>query len=103
MDAAAPYRPEGFDDEGFIHTSPDPNSLAAALNRHCAADARPYLALVIDLDRVTAPWRVVRHPDLDMEFPHIHDPLNRDAVLAVLPVSRAVDGQFQPPEPFSLA
>ncbi|HLZ71576.1 MAG TPA: DUF952 domain-containing protein [Dehalococcoidia bacterium] len=99
----AEYRPDGFAVEGFIHTSPDPASLADALNRHAAADSRRYVALVIDLDRVKAPWRSVRHPGLDVAFPHIHGPLNRDAVLAVVPVPRGENGGFLPPDPFTCA
>ncbi|SRR5579871_1146694 len=93
---APQYLPERFADEGFIHTSPDPHSLADALNRHYADDPRPYLALVVDLERVTAPWRRSRQPELGVAFPHIHGPLNRDAVVAVLPVPRAA-GRFLPP------
>lgn len=95
--AAAEYRPEGFAAEGFIHTSPDPQSLANALNRHYAADDRSYLALVIELTRVTSPWRVSRQPGLGVDFPHIHGPLNRDAIVAVLPVPRSETGAFLPP------
>ncbi|HEY7296036.1 MAG TPA: DUF952 domain-containing protein [Dehalococcoidia bacterium] len=91
------YWPERFAAEGFIHTSPDPVSLADALNRHYAGDERTYLALVIDLDRVAAPWRIARRPGLDPGFPHIYGALNRSAVLDVLPVPRSPDGRFQPP------
>ncbi|HZQ38573.1 MAG TPA: DUF952 domain-containing protein [Dehalococcoidia bacterium] len=96
---AVAYRPEGFEQEGFIHTSPDPRSLADALNRHYAADPRAYLALVIDLEQVASPWRPSRQPELDVEFPHILGPLNRDAVVAVVSVPRTESGRFLPPEP----
>jgi uncharacterized protein (DUF952 family) len=100
---AAAYRPERFADEGFIHTSPDPQSLADALNRHYADDRRPYLALVIDLDRVTAPWRISPRPGLGVDFPHIHGPLNRDAVIAIVSVPRSATGRFLPPRPVGAA
>lgn len=96
---AGEYRPERFLEEGFIHTSPDPRSLADALNRHYAADTRSYQALLIDLERVTAPWNLSPAPELGLEFPHIHGSLNRDAVIAVLPVPRSATGRFLPPEP----
>ncbi len=94
---APAYLPEHFANEGFIHTSLDPQSLADALNRHYADDPRPYLALVIDLERVSAPWRISSQPAVGVDFPHIHGPLNRDAVTAVLPVPREA-GRFLPPQ-----
>jgi len=88
-----PYTPVAFDRDGFIHTTHTASEVAAAGNRYYRADPRPHLAVVIDLRRVTAPWRY----DGDARFPHIYGPLNRDAVLAVPTAPRQADGTFLPP------
>lgn len=89
----APYLPAAYPQDGFIHTSHTAPEVAAAGNRYYAADPRPYVALAIDLRRLTSPWRY----DGDARFPHIYGPLNRDAVLTALPAPRAPDGAFLPP------
>jgi len=89
----APYTPVAFAADGFIHTTHAADEVAAAGNRYYRADPRPHLAVVIDLRRVTAPWR----HDGDLRFPHIYGPLNRDAVIAVPPAPRHHDGTFLPP------
>ncbi len=89
----APYYPAAFPQDGFIHTSHTAAEVAAAGNRYYARDARPYYALVIDLRRLTSPWRY----DGDERFPHIYGALNRDAVIAAPPAPREPDGAFLPP------
>lgn len=92
------YLPEAFATDGFIHTSVGAATLAAALNRYLTADDRPYVALLIDLDRVRSPWDVARYNGDPGEYPHIRGPLNRDAVLRVIPLGRTPEGAFLPPE-----
>ena len=46
---------------------------------------------MINVDKVTAP---VRYEDPQRIYPHIHGPLNRDAIASALPVKRAADGTF---------
>lgn len=89
----APYLPAVFPQDGFIHTTHRANEVAAAGNRYYTQDTRPYLALVVDLRRLTSPWRY----DGDKRFPHIYGPLNRDAVIATPPAPRKPDGTFLPP------
>jgi uncharacterized protein (DUF952 family) len=93
----ADYVPAGFDKEGFIHTTIGRVAATASLNRYYRDDPRPYVALVIDLDRVHAPWEITRYPGRRDEYPHIFGPLNRDAIVLVLPVPREADGRFLPP------
>lgn len=93
-DPALDYLPEGYAAEGFIHTTHDPVELAAAGNRYYRADPRPYLVLHIDTARVRAPIRI---DDPGGRFPHLHGPLNRDAVLAVTEAARDADGTFRSP------
>jgi uncharacterized protein (DUF952 family) len=89
-----PYLPAAFPHDGFIHTTHTAAEVAVAGNRFYKDDPRPYLALIIDLRRVTNPWRY----DGDARFPHIYGPLNRDAVMAAPPAPRAADGTFLLPE-----
>lgn len=91
--AGASYLPAAFPRDGFIHTTHDAAEVAAAGNRYYRDDHRPYLAVRIDLRRLSSPWRY----DGDRRFPHIYGPLNPEAVIAVIPAPRAADGMFQPP------
>ena len=85
------YRPKGFDAEGFIHCTDGEVNLLAVANAYYQADRRPFLVLVVDLDRVTAP---VRYDDPDRIYPHIYGPLNRDAVIEIRRAVRLADGSF---------
>jgi uncharacterized protein (DUF952 family) len=96
--AADEYLPPAFAQDGFIHTSVGGEALAAALNRHLRGDPRPYVALLIDLDRVPARWEIARYPNDPAAYPHIHGPLPRAAVIDVLPIPRTADGEFLPPD-----
>jgi uncharacterized protein (DUF952 family) len=91
--ADMPYLPAAFPQDGFIHTTHPAEEVAAAGTRYYREDARPYLAVLIDLRLLSSPWRY----DGDRRFPHIYGPLNRDAVIAVHPAPRAPDGAFLPP------
>jgi uncharacterized protein (DUF952 family) len=88
---AAEYVPTAFADEGFIHTTKTLPIMAEVANRYYRADQRPYLLLTIDLDRLTVPWR---YDAAGADYPHLYGPLNRDAVIAIAPMSRAADGTF---------
>ncbi len=90
----APYFPAAFAREGFVHTTHAAEEVAAAGNRYYRADPRPHYAVVIDLRRITAPWRY----DGDERFPHIYGGIDRIAVLATPPAPRMADGIFLPPE-----
>jgi uncharacterized protein (DUF952 family) len=89
--ANAPYLPERFDADGFIHTTLGADNLLAVANRYYRADPRPYLALIVDLDRVAAPWRFDQAGPL---YPHIYGPIERGAVVEVVPVKRDEAGAF---------
>jgi uncharacterized protein (DUF952 family) len=91
MAAGAPYFPERFAEEGFVHTTFGDANLLAVANRFYQADPRPYLALLVDLDRVAAPWRFDEAGPL---YPHIYGPIERDAVVDVVPVDRDETGAF---------
>jgi uncharacterized protein (DUF952 family) len=94
QDPAADYLPVAFPTDGFIHLTEGADELAAVGNRYYRDDPRPFVALVIDLNRVRAP---VRYEDPRRVYPHVYGPLNRDAIVAVLDVPRQPDGTFLRP------
>ncbi len=61
-----------------------------------------FVVLEVDTDRVTAPVRFeapvppppAGHPLAGHLFPHIYGPIDRDAIVAIKPVTRAPDGAF---------
>lgn len=87
----ATYLPESFDREGFIHCTDGLDELMAVANRYYTADTRPFLVLILQVDKIQSP---VRYDDLSAIFPHIHGPLNTNAVIGVIPVQRDEDGTF---------
>jgi uncharacterized protein (DUF952 family) len=93
-DASGPYVPESFAADGFIHCTDGAQNLVDVANRYYKDDRRMYVALVIDISRVSAE---VRYEDPQRIYPHIYGPLNRDAILRVIPVLREADGTFLPP------
>ena len=93
-DRTAPYTPEPFAEEGFIHTTHDPVELAATANRYYRDDPRPFVVLHIDISRVRSPIRIA---DPAGRYPHILGPLNRDAIVAVTDAAREPGGAFRSP------
>ncbi len=85
------YQPEGFEDEGFIHTTHDPQVLVEVANRYYRDDPRPYLVLEIELARVAEP---VRYDDTLCQYPHVYGPLNTSSIVAVRRINRREDGTF---------
>jgi glutathione S-transferase len=87
----APYRPAPFAADGFIHCA-NADQVAWAANKFYA-DADDLLVLTIDAARLTSPLR-----DEDAgggeSFPHIYGPLNRDAVVAAVPLTRDHGGKW---------
>jgi uncharacterized protein (DUF952 family) len=93
-DAGAAYVPEAFAADGFIHCTDGAQNLADVANRYYRGDQRMYVALVIDKARVAAE---IRYEDADGIYPHIYGPLNRDAIVSIVPLLREADGTFLPP------
>jgi uncharacterized protein (DUF952 family) len=94
-DGTEPYVPAAFERDGFIHCTDGAEELARTANRYYRADPRWFVALVIDVPRVTAS---VRYEDDAGIYPHIYGALNRDAIIAVVEMPRAADGTFLPPD-----
>ncbi|HTU20865.1 MAG TPA: DUF952 domain-containing protein [Gemmataceae bacterium] len=87
-----PYRPESLEREGFIHCS-FAEQVAASANRFYA-DAPELLLLHIDVDRLRSSLREEESGTGEI-FPHIHGPLNRDAVASVETLDRGPEGRWQ--------
>ena len=85
------YLPETYEADGFIHCTDGEVNLLTVGNTFYQTDDRPYVVLVIDLDRVSAP---IRYEDAGRIYPHIYGALNRDAVVDVRRVVRLADGSF---------
>ncbi|MET9323821.1 DUF952 domain-containing protein [Streptomyces sp. NPDC003038] len=81
-----PYAPPSLDSEGFVHCSADgPTALAIA---HADYRDVPGTLLAVELDeRVLIP-EVRREGESGGRYPHVHGPLNRDAVSRVWEVVR---------------
>jgi uncharacterized protein (DUF952 family) len=90
-EAEAPYEAATLGSEGFAHCTDGVGPLGVTFDRFYAADARPFLALTLDLDALDVPWR---YDDPEKPYPHIYGAIGRAAVVAVSRVERAADGRF---------
>ena len=88
---AATYTPEPFAEEGFVHCTDGDEYLLGVANNYYRTDPRPYVVLVLDVDRLTAP---VRYDDPAQIYPHVYGPINLDAVVEVRRAVRLADGSF---------
>jgi copper homeostasis protein len=89
------YRPASLRTEGFIHAS-TAGQLIGTANRFYQGRGT-LMVLRIDLDRVKAPIEWVDSPHSVEPFPHIHGPLNIDAVIEAIPFAPGPSGEFSDP------
>ncbi|HEX5824443.1 MAG TPA: DUF952 domain-containing protein [Candidatus Limnocylindrales bacterium] len=80
-------------DEGFIHCTDGAAAMVDTANRHYRADPRAFVVLTVDLELVGSPWRIEDPAGI---YPHVHGPIERAAIVAVVPAPRADDGRFLP-------
>ena len=95
-DRADPEGPLGapsLETEGFIHCTDGAAEMIVTANRHYAADPADFVVLTVDLDRISSPWRIA---DPGRIYPHIFGPLDRAAIIAVVPAPRDAAGRFLP-------
>lgn len=90
-DEGARYAAASLAAEGFIHCTDGVAALGGTFDRYYAVDARPFVALTLDLEALDAPWR---YDVADSPYPHIYGSILRSAVLAVSRVERTADGRF---------
>lgn len=79
--------------EGFIHCTDGAVGMVATANRHYAADPRDFVILTVDLAKVASRWSV---DDPGRVYPHLFGPIERVAIVAVVPAPRDPDGRFLP-------
>ena len=92
-DPAAPLRAPSLETEGFIHCTDGAAEMVATANRHYRGVAGEFVILTVDLARVSSPWSV---EDPGRIYPHVFGPIDRAAIVAVVPAPRATDGSFLP-------
>jgi len=90
-DEQAPLMRESVAEEGFIHCTDGADALIATANRHYRDDPRDFLALTIDLEAVSSPWR---YDQPGTPYPHIYGPIDRAAIVGVTTVRRDPSGAF---------
>ncbi len=86
------YRADSLATEGFIHAS-TAGQVAGSANRFFS-EREGLVVLRIDLDRVRSPIEWAASPHSDEPFPHVHGPLDVDAVIGVEPLERDGSGSF---------
>ena len=91
-DPAAALERESLADEGFIHCTDGAEALVETANRYYRDDPRDFVALTVDLDAVTSPWR---YDDPGKPYPHIYGPIDRAAIVGSTPVTRDAGGSFE--------
>lgn len=95
--AGEPYRPPGFEADGFVHTTEGREAVALVLTHLYGGSDGAFVVLHVDLDRIRVPWR---YDDAAELFPHVYGPLSRDAIVRVEDAGRATDGSFLRPTAF---
>jgi uncharacterized protein (DUF952 family) len=90
-DDSRPYEAASLVSEGFIHCTDGHDEMVATANRHYRDDPRSFLVLTLDLDAVGSPWRI---EDPRGIYPHVFGPIDRAAVLRVVPAPRDAGGRF---------
>ena len=90
-DAGAPYLPDAYPDDGFVHCTDGDELMVDVANRFYRDDPRPFLLLTLDLERTGSPWRF---DDAGRQYPHVYGPIDPASVLDVRRLARDPDGRF---------
>ena len=90
-DPTSAYLPASLATEGFVHCTDGEVELLATANRHYRLDPRPFLVLTLDLDRIGAHWTVEDPAGI---YPHIHGPVDWQAIIDVARLVRDDHGTF---------
>jgi uncharacterized protein (DUF952 family) len=73
-----------LEQEGFIHAARG-DQWEGVRRRYYAEVSEPLVLLVIDVARLTAPWR--QDPVGDDTYPHVYGPIDPDAVVTAVPLA----------------
>jgi uncharacterized protein (DUF952 family) len=102
------YAPASLAEDGFVHCSPDEETTLAVVNAFYRTAPRPLLALVLDEDRLAARLEfeeAVPAPPpgvaVNVLFPHVFGPVNRDAVERICEIEWDTDGRATGLKPVS--
>ncbi len=89
------YVAPSLESDGFIHAS-HANQIVETANRIFAGrtDLR---ILVVDVDKLTAPLKVEDSYGHG-SFPHVYGPIDKAAVIEVVPFASKPDGSFELPD-----
>jgi uncharacterized protein (DUF952 family) len=90
-DPNLPYAASSLASEGFIHCTDGADEMVVTANRHYRDDKREFLVLTLDLDAAGSPWRIEDDRGI---YPHVFGPIERRAILRVVPAPRDADGLF---------
>jgi uncharacterized protein (DUF952 family) len=90
------YFPAAYGDDGFIHCSGAAQVLPVLNSWYLEHDNLVLLAIAVD--RLRAELVYENTIGGDELFPHLYGALNRDAVVAVEPLTRGLDGAYDAPE-----
>ena len=90
-DTEAPYTPERYEEEGFVHCTDGDEEMVRTANRFYRGDPQPFLLLTVDLDATGSPWRF---DDPGSPYPHVYGPIAPSAVMDVRRFVRDPDGTF---------
>ena len=93
--ATSAYRPDRFDEDGFIHCSTASQVMQVARTRF--RGRRDVVLLRIDPDAVEREVRLENLEDGDELFPHIYGELDLSAVTGIEPLVLGPDGEFVTP------
>lgn len=97
----ASYAPVGWEKEGFIHCSPDPEVTLAVARSYFSAASEPVLILQIETEQLTAECRFEApapiaggggaHRTPGTLFPHVYGRIDLGAIIGVGTLQRAGD------------
>lgn len=94
-EATSAYRPERFDEDGFIHCSTASQVMRVARARFRGRN--DVILLRIDPDSVEREVRLENLDGGDELFPHIYGELELSAVTGIEPLVVGMDGEFVTP------
>jgi uncharacterized protein (TIGR00730 family) len=107
LGAGSAYAPAGWEREGFVHCSPDPETTLLVARSYFADAEGDVLVLAIETDRLTSECRFEApaplaggsaHRTPGKLFPHVYGPIDRAAITGVGVLGR--EGLFAWPERF---
>ena len=92
QEAGATFVEDTLETEGFIHCTAEPELLPVVANRFYRDTPGDWVLLCVDTSRLAAE---LRWEAADNHFfPHVYGPIDRAAIVDVLPFPRTATGEF---------